>query len=93
MPRSLSRRSALPFAVFVDTTASPSSCVPIRLYLSALSRCELRLIRWETLNSKFRKWQSDTWRTYLDDVLIFVRVAQLESISRVARLLGIASRR
>src|SRR5260221_7353215 len=45
------------------------------------------MIRWETLESKFQKWQSSPMAA-LDDVLIFVKVAQFESISRAARSLG-----
>src|SRR5258707_285917 len=45
------------------------------------------MIRWETLESKFQKWQSAPMAN-LDDVLIFVKVAQFESISRAARSLG-----
>src|ERR1700676_5087314 len=52
-----------------------------------LSGCALRLIRWETLESNFQKWQNPPMAT-LDDVLIFVKVAQFESISRAARSLG-----
>jgi len=45
------------------------------------------MARWETLESNFQKWQSDPMAN-LDDVLIFVKVAQFESISRAARSLG-----
>src|SRR5260370_21191628 len=54
---------------------------------NVLSGCAPRLIRWETLESNFQKWQSDPMAN-LDDVLIFVKVAQFESISRAARSLG-----
>src|SRR5258705_8113747 len=54
---------------------------------NVLSGCALRLIRWETLESNFQKWQSNPMAN-LDDVLIFVKVAQFESISRGARSLG-----
>src|ERR1700676_555931 len=54
---------------------------------NVLSGCARRLIRWETLESNFQKWQSPSMAT-LDDVLIFVKVAQFESISRAARSLG-----
>src|SRR5260370_40593499 len=54
---------------------------------NVLSGCAPRLIRWETLESNFQKWQSNPMAN-LDDVLIFVKVAQFESISRAARSLG-----
>src|ERR1700676_781602 len=54
---------------------------------NVLSGCAPRLIRWETLESKFQKWQSDPMAN-LDDVLTFVKVAQFESISRAARSSG-----
>src|ERR1700748_2581059 len=45
------------------------------------------LIRWETLESNFQKWQS--WRMAdLDNILIFAKVSHCESISRAARSLG-----
>src|SRR6266850_2086568 len=56
-------------------------------HANALSGCALRLIRWESPESNFQKWQSDRM-TNLDDVLIFVKVAQFESISRAARSLA-----
>jgi DNA-binding transcriptional LysR family regulator len=59
------------------------------VYLSLrrlLNRCA-HLIRWETLESAFQKWQSEPMAD-LDNVLIFVKVAQFESISRAARSLG-----
>src|SRR5260370_14576896 len=55
---------------------------------NVLSGCAPRLIRWETLESNFQKWQSDPMAN-LDDVLIFVKVAQFESISRAARSFGL----
>src|ERR1700676_1950815 len=54
---------------------------------NVLSGCARRLIRWETLETNFQKWESDPIAN-LDDVLIFVKVAQFESISRAARSLG-----
>jgi DNA-binding transcriptional LysR family regulator len=59
------------------------------IYLSLerlLNRCA-HLIRWETLESDFQKWQSEPMAD-LDNILIFVKVAQFESISRAARSLG-----
>src|SRR5258706_4673369 len=81
--------------------APPSTCstspVRFRLWLGSgfqspvcwnvLSGCAPRLIRWETLESNFQKWQSDPMAN-LDDVLIFVKVAQFEGISRATRSLG-----
>jgi len=45
------------------------------------------VIRWETLEFNFQKRQSDTMAN-VDDILIFVRVTQFESIGRAARSLG-----
>src|SRR5258708_14770481 len=46
-----------------------------------------RLIRWKTLESDFHKWQSHAMADF-NNILIFVKVAQFESISRAARSLG-----
>jgi hypothetical protein len=40
-----------------------------------------RLIRWETLEADFHEWQSHVM-TDLDNILIFIKVAQFESISQ-----------
>src|SRR3984893_6436769 len=82
MPRSFSRRSALPFVVFVDTTGSP--WISVSWYCGGVSCGCLDGKLWN-LNSKNGRV---TLMSNLDDVLIFVKVAHFESISRAARSLG-----
>jgi DNA-binding transcriptional LysR family regulator len=55
--------------------------------LRILSGPPAGVIRWETLESVFHQWQSGRVAD-LDNILIFVKVAQFESISRAARSLG-----
>src|SRR5580692_3355986 len=63
-----------PSAVLVDSGFRSLVCWRL------LSDRTPRMIRWETLESNFQKWHSDPMAN-LDDVLIFVKVAQFESIS------------
>src|ERR1700676_71340 len=76
-----SHMSLPPYAVVIGPGFQSPVC------WNVLSGCARRLIRWETLESNFQKWQSDPMAN-LDDVLTFVKVAQFESISRAARSLG-----
>jgi len=45
-------------------------------------------MRRENLEVDFHKWQNTDYGATCDNILIFVKVAQFESISRAARLVG-----